>query len=203
MAEGPHSPDTGTERRPSPAPPPAAARPVVRLVLKVLYEPAPVTRDAMVTQMRDVYAAAGIDVVVVGAPQNLNLPLLRDVTVGACGLGNPTLQQKRLFANRAGAGPKDICVYFVRSILPRFDGCASRAALASESSQVRGSAIIAPWASKWTLGHECGHVLGLGHVPPTDHLMIGEGTSNLSRDPPYLDPYEIATIMVSPFIQAA
>jgi hypothetical protein len=200
MPEGPHSPDTGTGQ---PDPPSSAARPVVRLVLKVLYEPAPVTRADMVQQMQDVYAAAGIDVVVVGAPENLNCPLLQDVFVGACGLGHPTPQQKQLFANRTGAGPKDICVYFVRSILPRYDGCASRAALPSESSEVRGSAIIAPWATRWTLGHECGHVLGLDHVPPRDRLMIGEGTSNVSKDPPYLDPWEVAKIIVSPFIQAA
>jgi hypothetical protein len=202
MAEGPDSPNTDTEEPLEPElPPPPAARPVVRLVLKVLSEPAPVTRDAMVQQMQDVYAAAGIDVVVVGNAEMLNLPLLNDLTVGACILGNTTSEQNELFAHRNGAGPKDICVYFVRSMLPPFSGCATRAPITDEFPNGRPSAVIASGASKWTLGHECGHVLGLEHVPPTDRLMIGEGTWNVAPEPPSLIPAEIDTIKASPFAQ--
>jgi hypothetical protein len=202
MAEGPHAPDTDTERGPGPGPPLAAdASPVVRLVLKVLSEPTPVTRDAMVLQMQDVYAAAGIDVVVVGDAEVLNLPLLDDLTVGACMVGNTTDEQNELFAHRNGAGPNDICVYFVRSMLPPFSGCATRAPITDEFPNGRPSAVIASGASKWTLGHECGHVLGLEHVPPTDRLMIGEGTWNVAPEPPSLIPAEIDTIKASPFAQ--
>jgi hypothetical protein len=198
MPDGPQPPNTDTDPPLPPAPPPAP-RPVVRLVLKVLSEPAPVTRDAMVQQMQDVYAAAGIDVVVVGAVERLDFPLLNDLTIGACMVGNTTDEQNQLFAHRDGAGPNDICVYFVRSLLPPFSGCASRAPITNEFPQGRPSAVIASGASLWTLGHECGHVLGLEHVPPTDRLMIGEGTWNVSIEPPQLIASEIATIEASPF----
>jgi hypothetical protein len=54
-------------------------------------------------------------------------------------------------------------------------------------------------ASQWTLGHEIGHVLGLPHVTPTDRLMMGGGTWNITNPPPDLIAEEAATMDSSPF----
>ena len=61
---------------------------------------------------------------------------------------------ERPFANRDGAGGNDVVVYFVRSTVPPFNGCAAHPA-------GRPGAVVARGASQWTLAHEVGHVLGL------------------------------------------
>jgi hypothetical protein len=165
----------------------------VRLHLKILTEPTSVSRATMVQSMVQVYNAVDIDVVV-GSVENLNLPLLNDLDVGACTMGNTTAAQNQLFANRNNAGANDICVYLVRSTVPPLNGCAA-------FPQGRPSAVVTSVASPWTMGHECGHVLGLQHVTPTDRLMTGGGTWNITNPPPDLIPSEVATMNASPFTQ--
>jgi len=167
--------------------------PFVRLHVKVLAEPTSITRAQMIQSMVDVYAGVDIDVVV-GSVETLNLPLLADLDVGPCTMGNTTAEQNQLFGNRNNAGPNDICVYFVRSTVPPLNGCA-----AFPTGQP--SAVITSVASPWTPGHECGHVLGLVHVTPTDRLMMGGGTWNITNPPPDLIDSEIATMFASPFTQ--
>ena len=165
----------------------------VRLHVKVLSEPTSVTRAAMVQGMQQVYGSVGIDAVVASV-ESLNLPLLNDLDVGACTMGNTTAEQNQLFGNRNNAGANDICVYFVRSTVPPLNGCAA-------FPPGRPSAVIASVASQWTLGHECGHVLGLVHVTPTDRLMMGGGTWNITNPPPDLIQSEVTTMIASPFTQ--
>ena len=78
--------------------------------------------------------------------ENLNLPTLNDVDVGGCTLGVTTAEQNQLFGNRNNAGANDVVVYFVRSTVPPFNGCAAVPA---------GSpgAVVAQGATQWTLGH--------------------------------------------------
>jgi len=162
--------------------------PTVRLHTKVLTNPT-VPIATMVDRMRDVYASAGI-AVQWASTENLTLPDLNDVDVGACTSGSTTAEQNTLFANRNSAGVHDVVVYFVRSTVPPFNGCAAHPA-------GRPGAVVAQGATQWTLGHEAGHVLGLFHVNNNDRLMTGNGTSNITNPPPDLVASEITTMLAS------
>ena len=79
----------------------------MRIHVKVLSEPTSVSPAQMIQSMQSVYADAGIDVIIASV-ETLNLPLLNDLNVGSCPLGNATTtQQNQLFANRNNAGPND------------------------------------------------------------------------------------------------
>jgi len=81
-------------------------------------------------------------------------------------------------------------VYFVRSTVPPFNGCAAFPA-------GRPGAVVAQVATVWTLGHEVGHVLGLNHVNDNNRLMTGNGTSNITNLPPDLISTEVITMRAS------
>jgi hypothetical protein len=167
--------------------------PTVRMHVKTLSQPSRFTIDKMVDNMIDVYASYGIRVHRV-TDETLNLPLLDDLDVGSCTMGNVTAEQTQLMANRNGARANDVVVYFVRSTNPSFNGCAAHPAN-------RPAAVVASVASQWTLGHEVGHVLGLRHVTPTDRLMLGGGTNNITNPPPDFVASEVQTMDNSPFTQ--
>src|SRR5262249_47495824 len=99
----------------------------VRVHIKVLTNPTRFTVHQMVQAMQQVYGAYGIGVVV-GSTENLNLPLLNDLDVGACTVGSTTAEQNQLFANRNNVGTNDVVAYFVRSTVPAFNGCAAHPA---------------------------------------------------------------------------
>ena len=169
-----------------------APGPTVRLHAKVLTAPN-VTVATAVQRMREVYASVGINVQL-ASTENLNLPTLNDVDVGRCLLGQTTAEQNQLFANRNNAGANDIVVYFVRSTVPPFNGCASHPA-------GRPGAVVAQGSTQWTLAHEVGHVLSLLHVNNNDRLMTGNGTSNITNPPPDLNGAEISSMLSSAFTQ--
>ncbi len=150
-----------------------------------------VALNTMVQRMRDVYGAAGIRVELVST-ENLTSPALNDVDVGACTLGVTTAEQNQLFGNRNNAGANDVVVYFVRSTVPPFNGCASHPA-------GRPGAVVAQGATQWTLAHEVGHVLGLRHVNDNNRLMTGNGTANITNPPPDLAGTEVSTMLASAF----
>jgi hypothetical protein len=164
--------------------------PTVRLHVKILTTPTTFTIDQMVQNMRQVYATCGISVTV-ASTETLNLPLLNDVDVGACNTATTT-EQDQLFANRNNVGANELTVYFVRSTVPALNGCAAFPA-------GQPGAVVVSTASGWTLGHELGHVLGLGHVTPTDRLMMGGGTWNITNPPPDLIAAECSTMDASAF----
>jgi Repeat of unknown function (DUF346) len=163
--------------------------PTVRLHAKVLTAPTVPVATA-VQRMREVYAGCGIAVQHVST-ENLSLPVLNDVDVGQCVLGTTTAEQNQLFANRNGAAANDVVVYFVRSTVPPFNGCASH-------PPGRPGAVVAQGATQWTLGHEVGHVLGLFHVNDNNRLMTGNGTANITNPPPDLVATECTTMHNSP-----
>jgi hypothetical protein len=165
----------------------------VRLHVKILSEPTSVSRAQMVQSMQQVYGSIGIDVVVASV-ETLSLPLLNDLDVGSCTMGSTTAEQNQLFAHRNNAGANDMCVYFVRSTVPPLNGCAAFPA-------GEPGAVITSVASPWTLGHECGHVLGLSHVPDSHRLMYGGGTWGITNPPPVLIQSEVNTMIASPFTQ--
>ena len=83
-------------------------------------------------------------------------------------------------------------VYFVRSTVPPFNGCAAHPA-------GQPGAVVVQGATQWTLAHEVGHVLGLPHVDNNDRLMTGNGTANITNPPPDLTTSEVSTMAASPF----
>ncbi|MBM2623627.1 hypothetical protein JIG36_49885 [Actinoplanes sp. LDG1-06] len=102
-------------------------------------------------------------------------------------MGSVTSEQAELFAFRDGMQPTDIAVFFVRSTVPPTNGCAAHPG-------GRPGAAVAAGATRWTLGHEVGHVLGLDHVDNNDQLMTGNGTGRITNPPPDLLPSEGATM---------
>ena len=163
--------------------------PTVRVHAKVLTAPN-IAINTMVTRMREVYGSVGIGVEL-ASTENLNLPALNDVDVGQCTLGNTTAEQNQLFANRNNAGANDVVVYFVRSTVPPFNGCAAHPA-------AQPGAVVAQGATQWTLAHEVGHVMGLFHVNDNNRLMTGNGTANITNPPPDLVAAEVNTMLASP-----
>jgi hypothetical protein len=124
--------------------------------------------------------------------ETLSLPALNDLDVGSCTMGNVTSEQTQLFAHRNNAGPNDVVVYFVRSTLPPFNGCAAHPA-------GEPAAAVAAGCSAWTMAHEVGHDLGLAHVNDNNRLMTGNGTDNITNPPPDLIASEGTTMLASPY----
>jgi uncharacterized protein with LGFP repeats len=162
-----------------------AVRELIRLHVKVLTTPTvPITTS--LAEMQTVYAAAEIGVICASI-ETLNLPVLNDCDVGECRRGQTTAEQNQLFGNRNNVGARDVVVYFVRSTNPPLNGCAAH-------PNNRPGAIVAQGATRWTLGHEVGHVLGLNHVNDNNRLMTGNGTANITNPPPDLIASEITTM---------
>jgi hypothetical protein len=149
----------------------------IRVHYKILTDP-DVAIDTMTTSMEEVYTSVGIRVVV-ASRENLNLPLLNDLEIERCVRGVVTAEQTELFQNRNNVGVNDIVVYFVRTTVPPSNGCAAHPA-------GRPGAVVTQGATRWTLGHEIGHVLNLDHVDNNDQLMTGNGTANITNPPPDL-----------------
>jgi hypothetical protein len=160
----------------------------IRLHVKILTSPS-ISIDSMITSMQSVYETVGIRVHR-ASTENLNLPSLNDLDVGSCTLGSVTSEQTQLFGNRNNVGPNDVVVYFVRSTVPPFNGCASH-------PNDRAGAVVAQGATIWTLAHEVGHDLGLLHVNDNNRLMTGNGTGNITNPPPDLISEEVNTMRKS------
>ncbi len=194
----------------------------VHLHLKVVESPPsftePAARDRrfpelnMLVAMRTVYDTAGIGVTVGSReflPAGDRLLNILDVGLGrmppqaAC-QGDTTADQNALFANRKGAADDDVVVYWVEGTQPALNGCASHPV-------GQPGAVIADVASLWTLAHEVGHVLGLGHIageknaggvcvtPDPTRLMTGCSTSAITGTPT-VSGDEIALMQSSPSI---
>jgi len=161
----------------------------VRVHVKVLFNPT-LAIDQMVQSMQSVYESVGLRVHRVST-ETLNLPALIDCDVGGCTMGSTTGEQNTLFGNRNFAWGSDVVVYFVRSTVPAFNGCAAFPA-------GRPGAVVASIATQWTMAHEVGHVLGLAHVNDNNRLMTGNGTSNITNPPPDLIATEVNTMRATP-----
>ncbi|MBN7814816.1 LGFP repeat-containing protein [Algoriphagus pacificus] len=161
----------------------------IRVHVKILTMPTRFTINEQFAAMQEVYAMAGIRVDC-ATTENLNLPSLADVDVGGCTMGSVTAEQITLFGNRNFVGSNDVVVYFVNSTVPGYNGCAAY-------PSGRPGCVVVRTASRWTLGHEFGHVLGLNHVNNNDRLMTGNGTFNITNPPPNLTSGESSTMRSS------
>lgn len=157
----------------------------VGLHVKILTAPS-VSINEMLASMQEVYAVAGIRVDCLST-ENLFLPALNDLDAGACVSGSTTAEQNDLFSYRNFVGANQVTVYFVRSTVPAYNGCAAHPA-------GRPGAVVASIATRWTVGHEVGHVLGLSHVTDPNRLMFGGGTANITNPPPDLIAGEVGTL---------
>jgi hypothetical protein len=182
------------------SPPVPAVTHRVRLHFKVL-EPPTIRREDMTAYVSAVYAPHGIAVDVAPDVEDLTrFETLKDLDVGDCYLGETTPEQKDLFAHRDGVPPDEICIYLVRSTIDKTAGCASREET-TDFPKGRPAAVVTKDATAWTLGHECGHVLGLSHVEPITRVMVSS-TAKIKVDPPALDPTEVDKIKQSTFVKA-
>ena len=164
----------------------------VRLHLKVLAEPEFFSIDEMVEAMRETYRQAGIRVDVVGT-QSLDLSAMASIFVGECRSGVVTHEIEALFENQDDVAEGDVVVYFVHATVPPLNGCAVHPA-------GKPGAVVASVATRWTLAHEVGHVLGLSHVADTTRLM-NHMTGPISKSPPDLSPGEVATMRTSRLVR--
>ena len=128
---------------------------------------------------------------------NSALAHLVNVEVGECTsqfgpFFGTTDEQDELFANRRNVGEGDVVVYFVQATDPPNNGCATHPA-------ERPGAVVAQgmMLHVWTLAHEVGHVLGLGHVDDNDRLMTGNGTLNITNPPPDISADEVEEMLES------
>ncbi|MDI1323808.1 MAG: hypothetical protein PSV36_13750 [Algoriphagus sp.] len=161
----------------------------VRVHVKILENPTSFTLNQQFAAMQEVYAIAGIRVDW-ATTENLSIPSLNDVDVGGCTMGSVTAEQITLFGQRNFVGANDVVVYYVRSTVPGYNGCAAHPA-------GRPGCVVVRSASRWTLGHEFGHVLGLSHVNDNNRLMTGNGTFNITNPPPDLTSTESGTMRAS------
>lgn len=161
----------------------------VRVHVKILENPTSFTLNQQFAAMQEVYAMAGLRVDW-ATTENLSIPSLNDVDVGGCTMGSVTAEQITLFGQRNFVGANDVVVYYVRSTVPGYNGCAAHPA-------GRPGCVVVRSASRWTLGHEFGHVLGLSHVNDNNRLMTGNGTFNITNPPPDLTSTESSTMRAS------
>jgi hypothetical protein len=189
----------------------------IRLHLKVLQEPN-VSISTMLQPMTRVYRTVPLTVEVVSREKldGSAFDALLDLDVGLCSEGQQlTDEQKELYQNRNNVTNNiDIVVYFVRTIQlsdgRMFAGCAAPFPVPSPAPPP--SLLIAQTATRWTLPHEIGHMLGLIHVPgescqpadpPPTRLMTGCGTDKIPGGAftPTLEGTEKTTMLGSNFVQ--
>lgn len=166
----------------------------LRMHIKILTNPTRFSIQQMVEAMQEIYYGAGIRVEW-ASTENLNLPALNDLDLvlpngNSCIRGSVSAEQTEIFNNRNNVTGNDIVVYFVNSTAPALNGCASHPA-------GRPGAVVTRGASRFTLAHEVGHVLGLSHVNDSNRLMTGGGTDNITNLPPDLIASEITTMIGS------
>jgi hypothetical protein len=124
---------------------------------------------------------------------------LGDLNIGQCVRGDTTSEQELLFQQRNGVSNNEVVIYFVRTLVPPSNGCAAH-------PSGKPGAVVARFATQWTMIHEIGHVLGLNHLDnencnavgyqPT-RLMTGCGTGLIINPPPDLTDSEINTMIAS------
>src|SRR4030095_2821228 len=173
--------------------------------IRILTDPQkPLTLRKMLRASREVYDAAGIDINLASNERVTNVHELNDLDIG--GLGGThepacvkvTDEQNQLAGLRKDVPDGDIVIYICRSLTNANAGCATH------PKDKPMAAISATHADPYTMAHEVGHLLGLGHttVQGENRLMTDLGTATLTSDPPpVLTPSEIDKARKSKFLR--
>jgi hypothetical protein len=132
---------------------------------------------------------------------NAALAHLVNVDVGECvdqfgPFFGTTDEQDELFQNRNQVGDGDLVIYFVQATNPPSGGCATHPSGRPGAIVAQPGTPTAPGASLWTLAHEVGHVLGLGHVDDRNRLMF-TSTGSITNLPPDISADEEETMLES------
>ncbi len=107
-----------------------------------------------------------------------------------------TDEQDELFENRNLVGEGDLVIYFVQATNPPNGGCATHPSGRPGAIVVQPPTATASGAAPFTLAHEVGHVLGLGHVDDRNRLMF-ESTGRITNLPPDISADEEETMLES------
>ncbi len=169
----------------------------IRLHLKILVAPTRFSIATMLRSMRQVYGPAGFRVEV-ASRERLRLSTLEELDVACpdltkrcqtmpCANTNLNAEHVSLYTHRNNVRANEIVVYFVRRTVPGLNGLC-------DHPPGRPGVVVTARASRWTLAHEVGHVLGLSHVTNNDRLMTGGGTNNITNPPPDLIRTEIQSM---------
>ena len=150
-----------------------------------------IARDLRIANQ--VFNPYGIEFFQLGRDIN-NVPALLDLDQPTCFRGHaPTAEEDRLYNLERDHAPSDIVVYYVRSTNLGVRGCAAHPAN-------RPGSVVTDVATQYTMAHEIGHVLGLGHVNNTSNLMHGNGTAAINTHPPNLTNAQLNTIRGSNYL---
>ena len=167
----------------------------INLHVKILVAPNLSIAD-QIRAMNDIYAPGQVTVRL-QSTETLTLHDLEDLDVGACRTDTLTGEQATLFRNRKNAAAIDVCAYWVRNLIGgsgNFIGCASH------PRGVPALAITGTQTTRYCLAHEMGHVLGLNHVPESDHHNLMRPIDDYTNPPPALTSDQFETMRWSPFL---
>ncbi|MBU2569638.1 MAG: hypothetical protein KJ725_06275 [Gammaproteobacteria bacterium] len=196
-------------------------KPSRRLPLHIrrLVEPTAHTIEQMVGALNDVFEQSGIRVnAEVASNEALNLPELETIdypgkvcpelidrieTVsgshsgGLCLLDESSEEQDQLYRKREGVPNNEICIYIITEINdPCVEGVIGRALINGPSVMVEADAFL------FTLAHEVGHTLGLGHQsPPVSGALMNKELEENPSDTPTFQENERGTILSSRFLK--
>ena len=155
--------------------------------------------------MQSIYGPYGISVEFAGGESLLlnsfETIVLSNVNAGTCMMGGTLSNDQSLLFNmgsKQGISLTDITVYYVNQL--QTDGGAGLAGCATHPS-TRACVAVASGGSRWTLGREVGHVLGLSHVNDPTNVMHTP-TAAITSNPPGFTAVQLTTIKASRFTVA-